>query len=1153
MVTLADFEAFDDTLNHSEHADTVPQSDVVEEDVLGPDEGEVLVVRRALSSTIQSEENQQREAIFHTRCTIADKVCTLIIDGGSCTNVASQTLVSKLKLTPEPHPEPYVIQWLNPGKGLQVSSRILLSISIGRKYEDSIWCDIIPMDACHVLLGRPWLFDKRVMHDGYLNTYSFNHNQRKITLTPMTPLNPPKKQLPLTTLLKADQFEFAKSRELILFSLDEEASQSYCELHPLLSPLLQAYSHVFPAEIPPGLPPLRSIQHKIDLVPGSVLPNKPAYRSNPQETAEIRIQIDALLSKGLIRESLSPCAVPALLVPKKNGEWRMCCDSRAINKITIKYRFPIPRLDDMLDELYGSQVFSKVDLRSGYHQIRIFEGDEWKTAFKTKDGLYEWLVMPFGLSNAPSTFMRLMNQVLKPFLGRFIVVYFDDILVYSKDEQEHRDHLQQLFEVLAQERLFGNQEKCEFFSPQVTFLGYLISGDGIRADDKKVQAIRDWPTPTSIQQIRSFHGLASFYRRFVRHFSTIVAPMTELTKQKYFEWNEQAQFAFEELKRQLSSTPVLALPCFEEVFEVECDASGVGIGAVLTQRGRPLAYFSEKFNDAKRRYSTYDKEFYAIVRALEHWQHYLISKEFILHSDHEALKYIQGQHKLQSRHAKWVEFLQIFTFTIKHKSGKLNKGADALSRKFLLLQTLCPRVIGLDAIKDGYSTDSEFGDLFVRCQTRAVGDFQLVDGFLFKGTRLCIPKVSLRESLIKEVHEGGLAGHFGADKTTLMLKQHFFWSKLARDVDHLIRRCATCHRAKSRSAPHGLYMPLPVPNAPWEDVSLDFITGLPRTKRNKDSILVVVDRFSKMAHFLACHTTYDAVQVANLYFQEIVRLHGLPKSIVSDRDVKFLSHFWVTLWKKLGTKLKYSTSSHPQTDGQTEVTNRTLGTLLRSLIKTSIKQWDDLLAHAEFAYNRAPHKTTGYSPFTIVYGCNPCAPIDLAVVDVAHHFSFEANQMATDIQELHDNVRQRINQMNERVKRRVDKGRRNLVFHPGDLVWIHFRKERFPSKRRSKLNARSDGPFKILSKVNDNAYKVELPGDSAVSATFNIADLQPYYDPADPLPSLRTNSFHDGEDDRPTSPNLNKVVVDVKTQLQGSDPGESSTQVSWVTLVQVNT
>ncbi|GJR73665.1 RNA-directed DNA polymerase [Tanacetum coccineum] len=468
--------------------DSIPMSGD-EEEVTGPDEGPCLVVRRTLSTTATQKENLQRESIFHTRCTINQRGCTVIIDGGSCTNVASQTLVSKLNLTTQPHPSPYVIQWLNQGTGIRVSHRVLLSLRIGKFYTDELWCDVDLMDACHVLVGRPWKFDRRAIHDGYRNT----------------------------TLLQSEQHEYQSCKEFVLLGLDDDED--------------------------------------------------------------------------------NPCAVPTLRVPNKNGEWRMCMDSRSINKITINYRFPILRLNDLLDELHGATVSSKIDLRSGYHQIRIYEGDEWKTALKTKEGLYEWHVMPFGLSNTPSTFMHLMNYVLKPFLGDFIVVYIDDILVYNGTSEEYQNHLLQQFKLLDREKLYGNLEKYEFCTNQVTFLGY-------------------------------------------PNFSMIVAPMIEVTRSKQFTWNPQAQLAFEELKKQLSSTLVLALSCFDEVFEVECDASGVGIRVVLSQLGRPIAYFSEKLNDAKRRYTTYDKEFYAIIRALDHWKHYLISKEFILHSDYEALKYI---------------------------------------------------------------------------------------------------------------------------------------------------------------------------------------------------------------------------------------------------------------------------------------------------------------------------------------------------------------------------------------------------------------------------------------------------------------------------------------------------------------------------------
>ena len=271
-----------------------------------------------------------------------------------------------------------------------------------------------------------------------------------------------------------------------------------------------------------------------------------------------------------------------ILVPKKDGSWRMCVDCRAINNITVCYRHPIPRLDDMLDELSGAIIFTKIDLKSGYHQIRMKAGDEWKTAFKTKSGLYEWLVMPFGLTNAPSTFMRLKNHVLRAFIGKFVVVYFDDILIYSKSVEEHMNHIRQVLDELRKEKLFANLEKCSFCTDHVVFLGFVVSGKGIQVDETKVKAIKDWPTPVNVSQVRSFHGLAGFYRRFVRDFSTIAAPLNELTKKGVdFKWGNSQENAFQELKNRLTEAPLLVLPDFTKTFEVECDASGIGIGGVL--------------------------------------------------------------------------------------------------------------------------------------------------------------------------------------------------------------------------------------------------------------------------------------------------------------------------------------------------------------------------------------------------------------------------------------------------------------------------------------------------------------------------------------------------------------------------------------------
>jgi hypothetical protein len=424
------------------------------------------------------------------------------------------------------------------------------------------------------------------------------------------------------------------------------------DIPPAVADLLQEYTDVFPKDLPPGLPPLRGIEHLIDLIPGAQLPNCALYRTNQDETKEIQCQVQALLDKGYIHESLSPCSVHVLLVPKKDGSWCMCVHYRAINNITIRYRYPIPRLDDMLDELSGAIVSTKIDLRSDYHQIRLKLGDEWKMAFKTKFGIYEWLVMPFGLTNDPNTFMHLMNDVLRPFIGLFVVVYFDDILIYNKSMEGHLKHLGVVFDALCAGHLFANMDKCIFCTQRVSFLGYVVTAQGIEVNSSKIAAIQEWPTPTMVTQIRIFLGLAGFYHRFIRDFSSIAAPVHELTKRDVpFAGSDSQEVAFRTSKDKLTHGRLLQLLDFNKLFELECNVSGIGLGAVFLQEGKPVAYFCEKLSSASLKYSTYDKELYALVRTLHTWQHYLWHREFIIHSNHEALKHIRTQTNLNRRHA----------------------------------------------------------------------------------------------------------------------------------------------------------------------------------------------------------------------------------------------------------------------------------------------------------------------------------------------------------------------------------------------------------------------------------------------------------------------------------------------------------------------
>jgi hypothetical protein len=546
--------------------------------------------------------------------------------------------------------------------------------------------------------------------------------------------------------------------------------------------LLEKFDDIVVDELPCSLPPIKSISHHIDLIPRASLPKKESYRLTPQENEEVKNQVQDLIDKGLVREIVSPCTVPIVLCPKMDGGWRMCLESRAINKITIRYIFPLPMMDDLMDCLSGAKIFSKIVLKSGYHQIWMREGHEWKTTFKTNEGLYEWLVMPFGLTNVSSTFMRLMNEVLKYFIGKFVIVYIDYILIFNKTDEEHLRHLTLVMKRLQQEKLLINLKKSSFMKKELIYLGFLISLNELKMDPEKVKEIRDWPSPKNIFEVRSFHGLAIFYRKFIGNFSGIYAPMMDTVKKihKYFHWMEEEKKIFKLLKEKITGQPVLGLPDFSKTFQVRCDTSGLVIGAVLSQYNRPISYFSEKMNDAKMKYSTYDKEFYAVIQVLKKWRHYLIPKVFVLYRDNHALQFITQQGNLNQKHAKWVEYMQKFTFVIKHIYGTANKVVGALSRKCLILQEFRVKTLGFDNLKDMYIDDPYFKDTYEECENPVLQyrsqwiKYLIQDGLWFKGNQLCIPKSSMRENLLKEKHNGGLVGHFSHDKTFTQLNNLYY-------------------------------------------------------------------------------------------------------------------------------------------------------------------------------------------------------------------------------------------------------------------------------------------------------------------------------------------------------------------------------------------
>lgn len=469
----------------------------------------------------------------------------------------------------------------------------------------------------------------------------------------------------------------------------------------------------------------------------------------------------------------------------------MCVDYRGLNKITVADKYPIPNIDELLDELYGARVFSKPDLRSGYYQIRVTAQDVAKTAFRTHSGHYEFKVMPFGLTNAPSTFQAVMNDLFRPFLRRFILVFFDDILIYSHTMEQHRSHLEQALKLLYDNQFFAKMSKFCFGQSQVVFLGHVVNSEGVKVEEEKFSAVQSWPTPSTVKEVRGFLGLTGYYRRFVQNYRFIAQPLTMLTKKDGFVWSEEALNAFNKLKQALLSTPVLRLPNFSEPFVVECDASSDGVGAILSQAEHPVAYFSKGFSPSNRFKSAYDRELLALVLAVQKWSHYLLGRHFLIRTDHYTLKFLLKQRITTTEQQRLLLKLMPYDFSIIHKAGKENRGADALSRRphsGELLTLMVPYCVEVADIKLGLQNDPFTSDIVNKLQAdpSSVAGFSIVDQFLFYKGRLVIPEVpDLKKKLLQEAHDTPTGGHGGLLKTFKRLSTKYLWPKLKQDVDFL--------------------------------------------------------------------------------------------------------------------------------------------------------------------------------------------------------------------------------------------------------------------------------------------------------------------------------------------------------------------------------
>ena len=966
--------------------------------------------------------------------------------------------------------------------------------------------------------------------------------------------------------------------------------------------LLCKYKHLFGDCLPPGLPPERVINHTITLVPGKLPSKGRIYKLTHDELEAQREILKQLKEAGWITHTSSPFAAPAMIVSKKDDatgkqQHRMVINYQELNAITISPEYPLPTIQDILDMLHGAQVFTIMDMEQGFHQIRMDPHDQYKTAFRTCMGQYEFKVMPFGLRGAPGTFQAVMNHMFFPYIGKGVIAYLDDLLVYSKDVDSHVAMLEKVLQTLEKHKMYPKISKCSFAATSIEYLGYRVGKEGITPSPEKVAAISVWPeTLQNETQVRQFMGAINYCRMFMGPaFTDIARPLFDLMrKDTPFSWTAQHTAAVKALKERLIHYTTLQVPDPSKPYVLRTDASGYALGAVLEQEGKPLGFLSQKMKPVEMRYSTYDQELLALITALLKWRTLLMVAKVTAYTDHRALQYLnqaKAEKPVRGRVARWLDFLADFqNLTIAYQPGANNVVADALSRCPLHEQVsgspavstgetappsaahglieaaeacLAIRADALmeehhpasgeaqradearetipQAVPEGEDTTTpqgryrraktppvthigahdwkirvggphwlralqecaDFGKAYSTVKkaeeevvtTELDGhlrEFKLVGNLLLirlQGLwRICVPSDRIcRQYVMYQSHDHPTAGHMGIRKTYDALARRFYWPGIRLYARTYVESCPRCRSAKHLSGkPAGLLQCISIPNRRWADVSLDFITGLPRTNQGHDAILTIVDRLSKMAHFVPTTTTVTAEDTVRLLADRLVRYHGLPAKLISDRDPKFTADVWKLFCQRFSIKRALSSSWHPQTDGQTERVHRTLEQMLRTYIQHDEAAWEDLLPAAELAYNCTTHNSTGLTPFEVMNGENPLTASDLDVVDELEPTI--SPPMTKLFQQLVDRAAAQLLLAQARYKYYADLKRRDVTFQAGDLVWVSTRN--MQATGVAKFQPRFIGPFKVLEPVGAVAYRLELPDSMQLHPVFHVSLLQ---------------------------------------------------------------
>ena len=897
-----------------------------------------------------------------------------------------------------------------------------------------------------------------------------------------------------------------------------------------IPPEYHDYLSIFDEKEANRFPPSRKWDHKIDLKPGFEPKSFKAYNLTPEEQIEQDKFLKDNLEKGYIRPSDSPMASPLFFVAKKDDrpgdrKLRPCQDYRHLNDGTIKNAYPLPLISEIMDKLNGAKYFTKLDIRWGYNNVRIREGDEWKAAFKTNKGLFEPTVMFFGLCNSPATFQAMMDDTFADFIEkRIMIVYMDDVLIFGKTKEQLEGNTKLVLERVRDADLYCKPKKCEFCKTKIEYLGMVIEEGKISMDPGKLNGIRDWPTPTTVKQIRAFLGFGNFYRRFIWHFSDLAKPLNDLLKKdRKFDWTEDCQKAFNDLKKRFTEEPVLMMPDHSKPFQIESDASKYATGAVLTQLDsngdrHPVAFISKTLSPTERNYEIYDRELLAIIRALEEWRHYIqgSSHTTIVHSDHKNLTYYREAKKLNRRQARWSLYLSEFDLKLVHVPGHKMIQSDALSRR----PDLCP-----DDDTDNENIvmlpDNMFVNLIDLGLQKRIAESDDLDGnaaealklllsqeptpltcdlnnwtleqvnnqnvLFFQGKNYIPRNTELRRDIVKSFHDHETAGHPGELGTYNAVRQHYWWPGLRTFVKNYVHGCGICQQFKiDRSPSKPAYVPTEGAKStrPFANCSMDLITDLPMVE-GYDSILVVVDQgLSKGVILLPCDKTLSSDDTAQLLLENLYKRFGLPDKIISDRGPQFASKAFVALLKLLGIKSALSTAYHPQTDGTTERVNQEIEAYLSIYCASHPEEWPKALHTLEFTHNNRRHADRQHTPFELMFGESP----------VAIPLSFENTKYPSIEERMTTLLRNREEALaaHELARSRIADRRKSTFtpFKKGEQVWLDSRN--IKTIYHKKMKPRREGPFTITEVLGPVTYRLKLPTTWRIHDVFHAALLRRY-------------------------------------------------------------